>query len=127
MTASPPELLRRMAVSMRTTIGVAIEDPYARTQAFMAAVVLAKLAGQRDAADHDRRAGEEERLALVAELGRRLPAASRDALEALRADGSDRAWSGLVTAIYGARADLGDEFDAVLGTVRVALRRRLDR
>src|SRR4051812_21636751 len=116
MTASPPDLLRRMAVSMRTTIGVAIEDPYARTQAFMAAVLLSKLAGQLDAADDDRRAGDHDRLALVAELEGRLPAASRDAVEALRHDGSDRTWSGLVSAIYDARAELGDEFDALLGT-----------
>jgi hypothetical protein len=127
MTASPPELLRRMAATLRTTIGPAVEDPLAKTQAFMAAVVLGKLAGQLEAAEADAQAADAEWVALVAALDGRLPAGPNEALDALRTDGSDVAWSGLVTALYGSRAELGDDFDPVLRTVRAALRKRLDR
>lgn len=99
MTASPPELLRRMAVTLRTTIGPAVEDPLAKTQAFMAGVVLAKLAGQLDATAAEAQEAEDERSALVAALEGRLPPGPGATLDALRADGSDGAWSRRVAAL----------------------------
>ena len=71
-----------------------------------------------------------ERDALVTELATRLsapPAELGAALHELRDDGSDPAWNRLVLAIYASRGALGDHFDDVLATVRVALRSRLDR
>jgi hypothetical protein len=123
---SPPDLLRRTAVTLRERIGPAVDEPFARTQAFMAAVVLEKLAGQLAAATADAAAADGERLALVDALDGRC--AGLDAtLDALRVDGSDRAWSGLVRATYAHRDELGGGFDDVLTTVRSALRARLDR
>ena len=130
MTATPPEVLRRMAATMREQIAPAVEEPFARTQAFMAAVVLSKLAGQLAAAESDARADDRERDALVTALATRLsapPAELGAALDELRDDGSDPAWNRLVLAIYAGRDALGDRFDEVLATVRVALRSRLDR
>ena len=130
MTATAPEVLRRMAATMREQIAPAVDEPFARTQAFMAAVVLTKLAGQLAAADADARSADRERDALVTELATRLPAppaALGAALHELRDDGSDRAWNQLVLAVYAGRDELGDRFDDVLTTVRVALRARLDR
>jgi hypothetical protein len=127
MSASPPDVLRRMAVTLRTSVGPAVEEPFAKTQAFMAAVVLTKLAGQLAAAEADAGAADAERAALIADLDGRLPAAPQGALDALRADGSDRAWGALVVALYGAREELGGSFDGVLRSVRAALRARLDR
>src|SRR5262245_51494746 len=127
MTASPPEVLRRMAVTLRTSIGPAVVEPFAKTQAFMAAVVLAKLAGQLEAAATDAAAADAERVALVAELDGRLPDEAQAVLDVLRADGSDRAWSDLVASIHAARDELDADFEPVLATVRAALRARLDR
>ncbi len=127
MTASPPELLRRMAVTMRTTIGPAVEEPFARTQAFMAAVVLGKLAGELQAAAADELAADAERGALVTALEGHLPPGPAETLDALRADGSNGAWSRLVSALYAARGELGEDFEPVLRTVRASLRARLDR
>ena len=130
MTATAPEVLRRMATTLREQIGPAVEEPFARTQAFMAAVILTKLAGQLAAAESDARAADRERDALVTELATRLPAppaALGAALHELRDDGSDPAWNRLVLAVYAGRDDLGDRFDDVLATVRIALRARLDR
>ena len=96
MTATAPEVLRRMATTMREHIAPAVEEPFARTQAFMAAVVLAKLAGQLAAADTDARADELEREALVTDLAARLPSRPGEldaALDGLRDDGSDPAWN----------------------------------
>jgi hypothetical protein len=130
MTATAPEVLRRMATTMREQIAPAVDEPFARTQAFMAAVVLAKLAGQLAAAESDARADDRERDALVTALATRLPSPSAElgaALDELRDDGSDAAWNRLVLAIYAGRGALGDRFDEVLAAVRVALRSRLDR
>jgi hypothetical protein len=119
-----------MAATMREQIAPAVGDPFARTQAYMAAVVLAKLAGQLAAAGSDSRADDRERDTLVTALATRLsspPAELGAALDALRDDGSDPAWNRLVLAIYAGRDALGDRFDEVLATVRAALRSRLDR
>ncbi len=130
MTATAPEVLRRMAATMREQIAPAVDEPFARTQAFMAAVVLGKLAGQLAAADADARVDDQERDALVTALATRLsapPAELGTALDELRDDGSDPAWNRLVLAVYAGRDALGDDFDDVLATVRAALRARLDR
>ncbi len=124
MTA--PDLLRRIAIALRERIGPAVDEPFARTQAFMAAVVLEKLAGQLAVATADAAAADAERLALVEALHGRC-AALAPALDALRADGSDRSWSELVVAVHGARDELGADVDSVLGEVQRALRSRLDR
>jgi hypothetical protein len=119
-----------MAATMREQIAPAVGDPFARTQAYMAAVVLAKLAGQLAAAASDSRADDRERDTLVTALATRLPSPPAElgaALDELRDDGSDPAWNRLVLAIYGGRDALGDRFDEVLATVRAALRSRLDR
>jgi hypothetical protein len=130
MTATAPEVLRRMATTMREQIAPAVDEPFARTQAFMAAVVLSKLAGQLATAESDARRADRERDVLVSELAARLPSAPGElgaALDELRDDGSDPAWNRLVLAIYAGRDALDDRFDEVLATVRVALRSRLDR
>ena len=123
---TPPDLLRRVAITLRERIGPAVDEPYARTQAFMAAVVLEKLAGQLAASAVGAAVADAERLALVGSLHSRC-AALDAALDALRTDGSDQGWSALVTAVYSARDELGADFDPVLGEIRRALRGRLDR
>ena len=120
-----------MAATLRHEIGPAVDEPFAKTQAFMASVVLTKLAGQLAAADADARAAAAERGALVAELDASLaegPVGVRDALDRLRGADDDAVWNGLVIALYAARDELGGpRFDAALGKVRAALRARLDR
>ncbi|MCU1501088.1 MAG: hypothetical protein JWM12_442 [Ilumatobacteraceae bacterium] len=132
MTVTPHELLAQMASTFRHEIGPAVDEPFAKTQAFMAAVILSKLAGQLQAAEADAQAAGDERRAVVAALRARLgsacPARLGDALTDLGHDGSDAAWSRLVGSLYAERDGLGaDEFDALLGVVRSALRARLDR
>ena len=128
----PPEVLDRMAATLRGEIGPAVDDPFAKTQAFMASVVLAKLAGQLRRAEADARIADDERRAVTVALREQLaatpPAGLAAAVDALEGDGGDRAWSHLVEQLYAARPELGDDHaDALLGIARAALRARLDR
>jgi hypothetical protein len=129
----PDELLDAVAASLRQRIGPAVGEPFARTQAFMAAVILEKLAGQLRAASAS---PVDDRLAVVADLRSALGATAPPRLgvalgdlEAVAGEGDDRpAWRALIEALYAEREALGSEsFDRLLGPVRQALRARLDR
>jgi hypothetical protein len=126
--AAPDELLDAVADTLRREVGPAVGDPFAKTQAFMAAVVLQKLAGQLRAASVD---ADVDRETLVAEaraaLGATPPPAVAAALDVLTRDGATAAWRAVVTSLYAARGELGPaRFDAALARVRVGLRARLD-
>jgi hypothetical protein len=129
----PTDLLARMATTMRTEIGPAVDGAYPRTQAFMAAVILEKVARQLAlAADHER-ADAAETAQLVADLAALLSAESTPPAVRAIATG-DLAGSGseglcrLIEALYAHRDALGRSvFDAALGRVRATLRSRIDR
>jgi len=132
MTVTPHEVLGRVAATLRREVGPAVGEPFAKTQAFMASVILAKLAGQLRAAESDARLAAEERQRVTDELDRRLgapaPAGVAAAVAGLRRDGAEADWNRLVGALYAARDELGAaRFDELLGVVRAALRARLDR
>jgi len=120
----PEELLERIAGTLRHDIGPAVEEPFARTQAFMTSVILEKLARQLRLADAHAQADRDDRAKLVRDLEQQpaLPPRVRAALRA----GSDL--SELVAALYAERDELGAEtFDTLLARVRETLRARLDR
>lgn len=135
---SEDELLGRMAQILRRDIGPSVEDGFAKTQAFMAGVILEKLSGQlRHAAAHDR-----DDRADAARLGTELGGAlGPDDGEALRAavatvgravEDPDvavgPALNELVRQLYAERDRLGGErFTALLQRTRRTLRARLDR
>ncbi|MGD9601741.1 MAG: hypothetical protein AB7O21_02280 [Gammaproteobacteria bacterium] len=127
------ELLQRIADTLKTEIGPAVEGEYPKTQAFMAAVVLQKLGLQlARAADHAQAAAADLD-ALLTDLpalagAAPLPAAVADALADLRAARNDAALCRLVEALYGARDALGSgRFEALLNRVRRCLRHDIDR
>jgi hypothetical protein len=128
---NPDELLERIAASLRREIGPAVAEPFAKTQAFMASVVLEKLARQLRLAEVHAKADAADRAALLtdldAELGAAVPSSVRSALDAARSGGED-ALHRLVEALYAERDLLGAErFDRVLARVRRTLRAALDR
>lgn len=133
-TLAPDELLERIALSLKEEIGPAVSVAYPKTQAFMASVVLQKLACElRHAAPHAEQ-NRSETQALVDELDRMLaardamPAVLAQALSALRRDLDTPALTQCVEALYETRAQLGDElFDALLARTRRLLRARVDR
>lgn len=130
---APDELTARLAATLRHEIGPAVADPFARTQAFMASVILEKLSAQLRLAPEHAAAEAADLAALVADLDPLLaagpvPPAVTAAADGLRRGEGANALSGLVTALWAGRADLGDErFEALLGRARTTMRARIDR
>ena len=128
------ELMTRMAVTLRGDVGPKVTDEYARTQAFMAAVVLEKLSNELllvpEHAQLDRRDAD----ALFTAIAALLSAADvPDALSTALAEGPTSAdpaaaLSRLVEALYAAHDALGETgFETARARVRTTLRARIDR
>lgn len=129
---APAALLERIARTLKTDIGPAVEAAYPKTQAFMAAVVLQKLAGQLRLADDHAAAGRRDLQELAAELAGELdtttPPSLRAAVLSLDHDRDTASVSRLIEALYAARPELGEErFTSLIGRVRARLRARIDR
>lgn len=128
----PSALLARMSTTFRGDVGPAIADEYARTQAYLSAVVLQKLSRQLELTEVHAAAGASDRAALIADLNTLLatdgtPDAIRDAVAALPRT-RDAGLCTLIKLLYASRTELGQaRFDALLGRVRQDLRRSIDR
>ncbi len=130
----PDELLERMAGTFRHRIGPEVGDTFARTQAFMASVILEKLSAQLRLAEAHHAAERAERTVLKVDLDAllangELPVAVLRAVAALAGpDEAGPALRQLVECLYAERAALGeDRFGVLLGRVRTTLRARVDR
>ena len=130
---TPDELLERLARTLKKEIGPAVGDAYPKTQAFMAAVVLQKLAGQLRLADEHAAASQRDLQALAKELdpltvSQDTPPALRAAVHTVRQDLDTASVSGLIETLYATRSELGEErFAGLIGRVRIRLRARIDR
>jgi hypothetical protein len=131
----PEQLLERLSTTLRRQIGPAVAESYPRTQAFMASVILEKLARQLRTAADDAEAERADRRALIDDLRKlagptappHLSLAVAGASEATDA-GAGASLAAIVDALYEERDDLGPErFDQLLSRVRRTLRTRLDR
>jgi hypothetical protein len=126
-------LLQRIARILRQDIGPAVADEYARTQAFMAAVVLEKLGRQLALAGAHEGAESADLALLVADLRGLLtegeaPAPVRTAVDALAERRDNAALCRLIEALYATRPTLGEaRFVAALDRIRRTLRRSVDR
>lgn len=133
-TPPPAELLERIARSLKTEIGPAVTAAYPKTQAFMASVVLQKLARELRTGDtHDaQNRADAQRLARDLERAladvERPPAAVARATRELGKDPGAPALTALVEALYAGRRELGESrFEMLLSRVRTVLRARIDR
>jgi hypothetical protein len=125
----PEALLEHIAGTLRHEIGPAVDESFPKTQAFMASVILEKLAGQVRLADTHARADRDDRAALEHDLRLRCtvrPVPDCAPVVAL-ADG-DRRPLELVGRWRRRRDELGaEQFDLLITRVRRTLRARLDR
>jgi hypothetical protein len=126
------ELLERMAATLRQEIGPAVASAYPRTQAFMAAVVLEKLARQLALAPAHERADAAELSRLFADLDammrmRSAPTAVRSVVREGVSGPSAEKVCRVIEALYRHRAELGPTFDTALARLRAAMRARVDR
>jgi hypothetical protein len=130
---SPDELLKRLATTLKQDIAPAVAAGYPRTQAFMTAVVLQKLAEQVRLAEAHAADEGQERRQLLDDLERLLPPdaspeALRSALDAMGEDRSNTSLCRFIETLYAWRDALGEaRFETVLRRVRRTLRARLDR
>jgi hypothetical protein len=132
VTLPAEELLERIATTLRQDIGPAVSSAYPRTQAFMAAVVVEKLAHQLAVAAAHERADTADLVQLYANLDARLRAAStpptvRRLVREGVTDSSVANVCRLIEALYAHRGELGPTFDTALGLIRTVLRARVDR
>ncbi len=130
---APDALLERIARTLKKDIGPSVDAAYPKTQAFMAAVVLQKLAGQLRLADEHAAASQRDLHELGEELSQltasnAIPAPLAEALRTLRQDLDTASVSGLIETLYATRSELGEErFASLLSRVRTRLRARIDR
>lgn len=127
------ELLQRIAATLREDIGPAVAEEYPKTQAFMASVVLQKLALQLARAEAHAAAAESDLAAMLRELPALLgpgpaPARVTEALAGLAGARDADAACRLIEALYTTRGELGEErFGTLLRRIRSSLRREIDR
>ena len=129
MSLEPAELLERVAATIRGEIATAIGEEYPKTQAFMASVILARLAKQvaLGPAHAEAEAADLEALALELEpLLEEAPAAVTDAAAGVTAEGGVAALGPLIEALYGWGVESGAGTGARDAARRV-LRRDIDR
>ena len=133
MRMNEADLLTRIADTLRRDIGPAVTDEFAKTQAFMAAVVLQKLAAQLAHTDEHAHAHRADMDALIADLettraASELPQTSELAITTLARQRNKAALSDLVAALYADRACIGEDlFAQLLQRVRRALRADINR
>ena len=126
------ELIRRIAATLKHEVGPATQEPLAKSQAFMASVVLDKVARQLATQTKDLSAHTAELYALAAALEQEavttLPAALRDALEAFRAKPEKSQLGSLVEALYDNQSTIDSQtFEQLLSRIRRTLRADIDR
>ena len=127
------ELLQRISRTLKQQIGPAIEDEYAKTQAFMAAVVAEKLGRQMALAQQHQASDRADIGALLSDLNdpqtsEPLPAILRDAVAELLDKQDKGSLCRVIEALYASQNDLGEaQFDRLLSRVRITLRAEIDR
>jgi len=117
------QLLSEIVTSLREVIAPAIDEPYPKAQAYMAAVILEFVARQIE----ERSDIDEQKHTAMLELLRdlsRLPGVNR----LVRGDElNEEGLSNLIQSLYAERGRLGEEtFAAANGRVRQTLRKLLD-
>lgn len=129
MTVEPAELLSRLSGTLRHEVGPAVEEEYTRTQAFMASVILAKVAKQlalepthREAEQTDVQQTHEGLAGLLANA----PDDVVDAVANANAIGTVAAFGPVVEVIYRSWIDEADGRQA-LALIRATLRSDIDR
>ncbi len=135
MTLSTGELLARLAETLRTDIGPAIDDEYTRTQAFMAAVILQRIGRQVDLSPAHAAAEADDLARLGVDLrdllesapdGVSVPDEVVAAVATAESAGRLDALTGVIEAIYRWGPDQ-PAAAAMLDRIRTVLRRDIDR
>ena len=123
------EMLRRLAGTLKTEVAPQVTEEYARTQAFMASVIVERLAKQVELANEHAAMELSDLTRLCAELEGILassPPAVTQALAALSANPSTSGLGPLIDELYAWGLDEAAAGEA-LAAIRPVLRRDIDR
>ena len=135
MSLEDHDLLSRLADKVRSEIAPAVSDEYARTQAFMAAVILQRLAkqarlgsehGVSEARDVAGLSDELDTLLAEADGTTEIPSEVRNAVARMRSQASIAAASDVIDALYQWGPERPEAASA-LAAIRQMLRRDIDR
>ncbi len=129
MSLEPVELLRRLSASLRADIGPAVGDEYARTQAFMASVILERVSRQLELGPTHAGAEAAEMAALAEALGPVLadaPPTVAATMTVVRDDQRVASLGPLLEQLYAWGAGQPPVIEA-LGLIRPVLRNDIDR
>mgnify|MGYP007025645007 CR=1 FL=1 len=132
---NPSELLTRLSQTLRTDIAPAVGEEYPRTQAFMASVILERLAKHVALADAHGRAEADDLDVLTSDLRPLLRDAPLAVTETLDTVVGIDSLGPVIEALYrwkaagreGSAMDGTEIADQALAMIRPALRRDIDR
>lgn len=122
-------LLRRISQTLKKEIGPNVDGEYPKTQAYMASVVLEKLAGEIGAASNNADCDQAERNELVAELAAiDTSNVSLPALRQFAKQVDEQSLCDLIAEIYQQKSALGNEVvESILAPIRKHLRASVNR
>jgi len=123
------ELLLRMAATLKQDIGPAVGAEYPKTQAFMAGVVLQKIAAQLALAPAHAQAEADEMDSLVADLNATYTMGrTQQAITRLAQERDQETLCALIETLYVTRDEIGDgQFFQLIDRIHQSLRASLDR
>ncbi len=129
MTLDPDHLLGRISGILRADVGPAVADEYTRTQAYMASVILERVAKQLALASDHQAAEADDMAALLPRLVPILQAAPTEVADAMAETTTVLTVASLgplVEALYAWGIDRPEAAEA-LSVIRPVLRRDIDR
>lgn len=123
------ELLLRMAATLKQDIGPAVGAEYPKTQAFMAGVVLQKVAAQLALAPAHAEAEAEEMDNLITDLNKTYTMGrTQQAITRLAQERDQETLCALIETLYATREEIGDgQFFQLIERIHQSLRASLDR
>lgn len=130
---SDNSMLDRLAATLKRDIAPAIDDEYAKTQAYMASVVVGKLGRQLALAAAHRQAAETDMQGLLVDLKRAIGNSPHAAvlapyIESLDDQHNAAALCAFIESLYAIRNEIGTELsEKLLKRIREVLRLDIDR
>lgn len=123
------ELLQRIAITLKQDIGPAVSAEYPKTQAFMAGVVLQKVAAQLALAPAHALAEAGEMDNLIADLNKTYTMGrTQQAITRLAQERDQSTLCALIETLYATREEIGDgQFFQLIERIHLSLRASIDR
>lgn len=127
MSVEPSKLIQRISETLKSDVGPEVGNEFAKTQAFMASVVLGKVSKQLELGEGHSKAESTDMSALTDALSPVLGDASEVVATALAKVGAEQTVESLGELIESLYAESADLREQALALIRPVLRRDIDR